>query len=158
MDGATTFLERVCAALQAADVDYAVAGGHAVALHGAVRGSIDVDVVLRWTKRTLERAEAALGGMGLVSRLPVTAASVFDNRDEYIQRRNMIAWNFHNPRNPVEQVDILITHDLAAAHAVEIEAESGPVRVLAIDDLIAMKRESDRVQDAADVHALERLR
>lgn len=117
MDGATTFLERVCAALQAADVDYAVAGGHAVALHGAVRGSIDVDVVLRWTKRTLERAE---GGMGLVSRLPVTAASVFDNRDEYIHRRNMIAWNFHNPRNRIEQVDILITHDLAAVDAVEI--------------------------------------
>ena len=32
-----TFLEQVCRALADADVDYAVVGGHAVALHGVVR-------------------------------------------------------------------------------------------------------------------------
>ena len=32
----------MCRALADADVDYAVVGGHAVALHGVVRGTIDV--------------------------------------------------------------------------------------------------------------------
>ena len=59
-----SFLEKVCTALREADVRYAIAGGYAVALHGAVRGTIDVDVVLRWTKRTLAKTEAALNGIG----------------------------------------------------------------------------------------------
>ncbi len=155
--GGATFLERVCAALREAGAEYAVAGGHAVALHGAVRGTIDVDVVLRWTRSTLMNAEAALNAMGLVSRLPLTASEIYEFRDEYTKRRNLIAWNFHNPRNPLEQVDILITQDLAQASATEMELPSGPVRVLAIADLIAMKRRSARTQDAEDIRALERL-
>lgn len=108
-----TFLEKICAALRQAGVRYAVAGGYAVALHGAVRGTIDVDVVLRWTERTLTGAVAALNGIGLVSRLPVTAREVFAFRDEYVEHRNLVAWNFYNPDDPLEQVDIIITYDLA---------------------------------------------
>ena len=37
-----TALERVCTALNRASVRYAVVGGHAVALHGAVRGTVDI--------------------------------------------------------------------------------------------------------------------
>ena len=78
-----------------------------MALHDAVRDTIDGNMVLGWTKRVLERAEETLGAMGLVSRLPMTASGGFDRRDEHIQRRNMIAWNFHNPSNPLEQVGLL---------------------------------------------------
>lgn len=72
----------MCRALADADVDYAVVGGHAVALHGVVRGTIDVDVALRWSAETLAKAEAALRGIGLISRLPLTAADVFERRDD----------------------------------------------------------------------------
>ena len=68
-----SFLTRVAAALDAAGVRYALVGGYAVALHGAVRGTVDVDVILAWDQRTLRAAEKALVGLGLVSRLPITA-------------------------------------------------------------------------------------
>ena len=152
-----TFLEKICAALRQTGVRYAIAGGYAVALHGAVRGTIDVDVVLPWTEPTLTRAEAALNGIGLVSRLPVTAREVFAFRDEYVRNRNLIAWNFYNPDDPMEQVDIIITYDLTGKRTRRVNLSSGPVQVLSVKDLIAMKRASGRLQDIEDIRALERL-
>ena len=52
-----TFLERVCTALKEAGVPYAVVGGHAVALHGAVRGT--VDVALAWGEEAVAKPEDA---------------------------------------------------------------------------------------------------
>lgn len=41
--GRMTFLNQICHALQTNRVRYALVGGYAVALHGAVRGTVDVD-------------------------------------------------------------------------------------------------------------------
>ena len=152
-----TFLERVCRALREAGVDYAIVGGHAVALHGAVRGTVDVDVVVRWTRDAVARAEAALLGLGLVSRIPVTAQDVFDNRDEYVRQRNLIAWNFYHPNKPMNEVDLLLAYDLTDKHVDAVAFPSGPVQVLSKRDLVEMKRQSNRAQDVEDVAALEKL-
>ncbi len=153
-----TILEKICGALRDAGVRYAIVGGHAVALHGVVRGTLDIDVVVRWTRATLVRAEAALNAIGLVSRLPVTAREVYDFRDEYVRNRNLTAWNFYNPDDPLEQVDIIITDDLAGKRTKAVALSTGPVRVLSVTDLIDMKRRSGRPQDLEDVRALEKLR
>lgn len=153
-----TTLEKICGALRNAGVRYAIVGGHAVALHGVVRGTLDIDVVVRWTRTTLVRAEAALNAIGLVSRLPVTAREVYDFRDEYVRNRNLTAWNFYNPDDPLEQVDIIMTDDLAGKRTKAVALPTGPVRVLSVTDLIAMKRRSGRPQDLEDVRALEKLR
>lgn len=152
-----SFLGRVGAALAAAGVRYALVGGYAVALHGAVRGTVDVDVILAWDARSFRAAEAALAGIGLKSRLPVTADDVFRFRDEYIRNRNLIAWNFYNPRDLSEQLDIVIATDLKGKKVESIETADGPLRVLSRKDLIAMKRASGRPQDLADIAALEKL-
>ena len=153
-----TVLERVCGALRDAGVRYAVVGGYAVALHGAVRGTLDIDVALHWSRTNLLRAETALQGTGLVSRLPVTGNEVYDFRDEYIANRGLVAWSFHNPGDPLEQVDIVIAYDLAGKRTLRVDLGSGPVQVLSIDDLIEMKRNSGRPQDLEDAAALEKLR
>ena len=152
-----TSLERICTALRDAGVGYAIVGGHAVALHGAVRGTIDIDLVLRWTRQTLRDAQAALNGIGLVSRLPIDAEDVYAFRDEYIKNRNLIEWNFHNPNDPLEQVDIVINYDLTGKRTQRVELPSGPIEVLSLPDLIAMKRDTGRPQDLEDVRALGRL-
>jgi len=152
-----SFLNRVCSALADKNVCYAVVGGHAVALHGAVRGTVDIDVVLAWTLKYLKAAEQALIELGLVSRLPIGADDVFQFRDEYIQNRNLIGWNFYNPTNPTEQVDIVISYDLKAKKVGKIDTAGGPVRILGRKELIEMKRASGRPQDLEDVKALEKL-
>ena len=141
-------------------MDYAVVGGQAVALHGVVRGTIDVDVALRWTRQTVVDAEAALRGMGLESRIPVTAGDVFDLRDyarEYARERHLIAWHFFDPEAPMAEVDIVINYDLAGKNVADIRLSSGLVRVLSRGDLIEMKKRSGRPQDLADADALEGL-
>ena len=152
-----TSLERICTALHEAGVHYAVVGGYAVALHGAVRGTVDIDLAVPWTERSLVLAEAALDGIGLISALPVGAREVFAFRDEYVRNRKLIAWTFHNPDDPLEQVDIVINFDLTGKRTRRVELASGPVNVLSLPDLIAMKRESSRPQDIEDIRALEQL-
>ncbi|NNF51751.1 MAG: hypothetical protein HKN59_04860 [Gammaproteobacteria bacterium] len=152
-----SFLERVCAALSAAGVRYAIVGGHAVALHGAVRGTVDVDVIVNWSKSALRKSESAFNKMDLVSRLPISAEDVYQFRKEYIENRNLVAWNFYNPNDLSEQVDLIITSDLKAKKTRRIVLPGGDIRILAKADLIAMKRSSGRPQDLEDIKALERL-
>ena len=153
-----TFLERVCAVLGEAGVPFAVVGGHAVALHGAVRGTVDVDVALTWSEDSVAKAEAALQTLGLVSQLPLTAADVVAHRERYVAERRLLAWHFYNPRVPLEQVDILVDYDLAGSAVQRIATDHGRVPVLALPDLIAMKQASGRAQDVEDAKALEKLK
>ena len=158
MLSAMGYLERICGKLNEAGVRYALVGGYAVALHGAPRGTIDIDVAVRWTLQNVERAEAALNRAGLVSRLPVTAVEVFRHRDEYMEERNLLAWSFYNPDDPLETVDIIIAHDLTGNTVRPVELPACTVPVLSLEDLIEMKRLSGRPQDIEDVRALEKLR
>ena len=152
------FLNRVCSALSDKGVRYAIVGGHAVALHGAVRGTVDVDITLAWNLKSLQATEEALTEIGLVSRLPVSAVDVFRFRDEYVNNRNLIGWNFYNPANAAEQVDIVITYDLKGTKVTSVETAGGSVRILNRQALIDMKQASGRPQDLADVKALEKLK
>ena len=151
------FLLRVCDALAKAGVRFAIAGGYAVALHGAVRGTVDVDIVVRLEEAAFANADAALKGIGLQPRLPVTAAEVFRFREEYIRNRNLLAWSFVNPANPAEVVDVLIAENLADCKAVQIPVKGRTVPVVSKADLIRMKTRSGRPQDVEDVAALKRL-
>lgn len=151
------FIYRVCQALNEAKIPYAIVGGYAVALHGAIRGTIDVDIAIHWTLKNLEKTEQALKGLGLVSRLPIDAKNTFHFRDEYIKNRNLIAWNFYDPHNPVNQVDIIINFDLKNAHTEIITRRSTKIKILSKMDLIAMKKASGRPQDLSDVEALKNL-
>lgn len=152
-----SFLQRVCTALRSAGVNYAIVGGHAVALHGAVRGTVDVDVIVSWSKSALRKTEAALNEINLVSRLPISADDVYEFRDEYINNRNMIAWNFYNPNDLSEQLDLIIATDLKGKKTKRIKLRGGDIRILSKRDLITMKRSSGRPQDIEDIKALERL-
>lgn len=139
-------------------VRYVVVGGYAVALHGAIRGTLDIDVALRWTKGDMVKAEDALRKIGLVSRLPITAQDVFEYRDEYIRNRNLIAWNFHNPVDPSEQLDVIINYDAKGKRAVYKRLATTSIPVLNIRDLIEMKKASGRPQDIEDIKALEKIK
>ncbi|MEA1889257.1 MAG: hypothetical protein U9N50_05675 [Pseudomonadota bacterium] len=151
------FITKVIRALETHGVDYVVVGGYAVALHGAVRGTVDIDLVVTLTMQTFENTEKAMNKLGLQALLPVNAKDVFNYREEYIRNRNLIAWSFSNPDNPLEIVDILITEDASSIDAVEKKAFGRVIRIASIPDLIRMKRESNRPQDFADIDSLEKL-
>jgi hypothetical protein len=151
------FINKVCHELDRHGVRYAVVGGYGVALHGAVRGTMDVDIVINWDLRTLRKTEKALGSIGLVSRLPINSDDVYHFRDEYINNRNLVAWNFYHPGDISQLVDVIITYDLKGKGRQVRETLEGQIQLLKLRDLIEMKRASGRPQDLEDVKALERL-
>jgi hypothetical protein len=151
------FINKVCEALQNAKIPYAVVGGYAVALHVVPRGTFDIDVVIQWNLNNLVNTEKILKKLGLVSRIPVDAQSVFNFRDEYISNRNLIAWNFYDPLNLSHQVDIIINYDLKGSSTKTIKTQFGSLKVLSKKDLIAMKKSSGRPQDVEDIKSLEAI-
>ena len=153
------FIHDICLALDKAEIPYAIVGGYAVALHGAIRGTVDVDVVIQWSFKHLQATENVFKQMGLVSLIPISAETLFHFREEYIQNRNLIAWNFYDPSNPLNQVDIIINYDLRSAGAAKIiKTSQGMIRILSLNDLITMKKASGRPQDLEDIKALDHLR
>lgn len=152
------FFNKVIKALESNGVDFVVVGGYAVAMHGAVRGTVDIDLVITLTMQSFKNTEKAMKQLGLQALLPVNAKDVFNYREEYIRNRNLIAWSFSNPDNPLEIVDILITEDANSIEVIEKNAFGKVIRIASIPDLIRMKRESNRPQDIADINSLEKLR
>ena len=151
------FLLELVRALETAGARFALAGGHAVSLHGAVRGTLDIDFVLAWTRADFEAASAAMGSLGLTSRLPVSAAQIFDFREEWLKERSLVAWSFQHPSDPGKVVDFSMTHDLRRLKVKTLPIGGVKVPLLAKADLIAMKRASGRPQDLADIQALDSL-
>jgi len=151
------FIKTVIDALNKTDINYALVGGYAVALHGAVRGTVDLDFVIALDEQQYELLEKALTGIGLTPRLPVSAKEVFQFRDEYINNRNLIAWSFINNNNPLELIDIIITHDANKMKTETLSADGMTINIATIDELIKMKKASGRPQDLEDIRALEKL-
>jgi len=151
------FILKVCRALSRYKIPYALVGGHAVALHGAVRGTIDVDFITKISLKNFKLIAHALSEIGLSSRLPITPEDLFAFKDEYIKNRNLIAWNFINTKNPSEQVDVVITFDLLGKKIHKMKLNKDVINVISKADLIEMKKISGRQQDFIDIEALEVL-
>ena len=152
------FIKTVVEALNRAPIRYVLVGGYAVALHGAVRGTVDLDFVIALESEQFEAVEKVMASIGLMPRLPVCAHEVFEFRQEYIDKRNLVAWSFTNHDNPLEMVDIIITHDANMMDTETVSADGLTISVATIDELINMKRSSGRPQDLEDIRALERLK
>ena len=150
-------LQRLVNALNREKIPYAIVGGVAVALHGAPRGTIDVDIVIKHEAKFFKSIEACLKKLKFQPRLPVTSEEVFQFKNEYITRRNLIAWSFYNTENPIEVIDIILTHDLKEMKVVTKKMGLSKLKVISIEDLIKMKMKSGRKQDLEDVKVLKEI-
>lgn len=144
-------LIEVTECLKKSSLKFVVVGGYALALHGIVRATMDVDVVLCLTIEDYTKAEAALNSIGLQSRLPVRAQDIIKMRREYIENRNLIAWSFVDYKDPSRQVDILITKDARDLETESISLQGKKLSVVSLKALLQMKAESGRPQDLIDI-------
>jgi hypothetical protein len=150
------FLYEVIDAIESVKVKYALVGGYALALHGIVRATMDVDLVLSLSLKDFELVEQALRKSHLQSRLPIRAQDVIKMRKEYIEQRNLIAWSFVDYQNPSRQVDILIAEDLANLKIEKISVGGRKIPVASLQDLLAMKLKASRPQDLIDVENIRK--
>lgn len=153
-------IESVFAALEASGSRYLVVGGVAVVLHGHLRFTADVDLVIALAPDNLRAALAALEGLGYRPRAPVSLAELLDpaQRRRWIDEKGLTVLSLWSPRMPATEVDVFVQEPFPfdAAYARALRVELGPTRVTvaAIRDLVALKRAAGRPQDLEDVRAL----
>lgn len=156
--------ETVFRALNDRGVRYVVAGGVAVVLHGHVRYTHDLDLVVDLTPQHAVAAIEALTDIGLRPRAPVDALDFADpvSRQAWIQDKGMIVFTLQHPKDPLLVVDLFAEppsdfEDLWA-DSEEVPLETTTVRIVSLEDLITMKREAGRPRDMLDVEELEHIK
>ena len=151
-------------ALVDADVRFLVAGGLAVNVHGFMRMTLDIDLVVKLDPGNIRRAFAALASGGYGPTVPVSAGEFGDAelRDRWVREKNMRVLRFHSDEHWDTPVDLFASEpfpfDEEYDRSVVRElAGIGGVRVISLRTLIRMKEAAGRPQDLADIDNL-RLR
>ena len=147
-------LSELVRALKKEKINYMIVGGYAVNFHGYSRNTVDIDLIIKFTLANLKKIEKLLQQMGMVSRLPIDAVSIYNFRDEYIKNRNLIAWNFYNENDPTDQIDILINHDVSDFKSEKFRVGQLEFKVISKKDLIRMKKKAGRDKDLLDIKEL----
>lgn len=150
--------EAITAALEAAGVRYLVAGGLAVAAHGYLRFTKEVDLVIELIPENIEQTFAALGSLGYKPTVPITA-SQFANaelRASWIHDKGMQVLQFWCDAHIETPIDVFVAEpfpfDQEYQHAmIKPLHASRPVRFVSLPTLIRMKEGAGRQQDIEDV-------
>lgn len=156
--------ETVFRALNARDVRYLVAGGVAVVLHGYTRLTEDLDLVVDLAEAQARAAIDALTGLGLKPRAPVDPHAFADPRirEAWRRDRGMKVFTLHHPDNPMLVVDLFVEppadFEGLWARAIQVPLATTSVKIVSVNDLIAMKRHAGRPRDLLDIAELERVR
>lgn len=152
----------VVAALNAAEIRYLIVGGLAVASHGYLRTTKDIDLVVALDPDNVEAAFASLAKAGYRPKVPITAADFSDaaTRERLIREKNMIVLQFWRDESPDVDVFVREPFDFEAEWTrARIEKVSSDLtaRVVCLEVLLDLKREASRPQDLADIDALTKL-
>ncbi len=145
-------------------VDYLLIGGLAVSLHGVERATMDVDITVAMNADNLENLIEVARELKLSPVLPVPLESLgnLDLLRQWHQERNLEAFALRTQELAGVTLDVLLFPPVEFAgmsqRAAVFDISGTPIRVAAIDDLIALKQAVGRPIDLADIEHLQRIR
>jgi len=141
-------LATVCGLLNEGGVKYVVVGGFAVALHGVVRATKDIDLLIEPTLENAARALKALEGLTFGIARELDPADVVANPITIIG---------DDPRVDLLTLAWSVRYADAAPKAQRVKIDGVEVPFADLDTLIRTKQ-TDRFQDKADLEDLEQVR
>lgn len=138
-------------AFDAFGVEYLIVGAHALAAHGVIRATGDVDILVKPTIENARRVFEALVTFGAPVQAHGVTAEYFSTPERVYQLGL-----------PPRRIDLLtsisgVGSDEAFATAVEWTIGGSQRKILSAKALIQNKRATGRIKDLADVERLERL-
>jgi hypothetical protein len=155
--------ELLCA-LSAAQIRYVLVGGMAVQLHGYMRSTFDIDLVLAMNDENLVRFIDVAKRFGLIPSIPVSIDSLrnAEQIEQWHREKGMLAFALREPQIGGGVVDILVRpevpFDRLMNNAVAGQLFAQQVWIASIDDLLTMKRVANRPKDLLDIAALEKIK
>ncbi|MBI1812569.1 nucleotidyl transferase AbiEii/AbiGii toxin family protein [Candidatus Peregrinibacteria bacterium] len=152
--------KNIFQALSSAKVNYLIVGGVAMNLLGCPRFTNDIDVLLALDRKNLRAMQEAMKALGYERRIPLSLDELGDEKKarKFIEEKNLLAYTFFNPKEPLYSVDIIVgasrEFERYREHHMLVDVWGLRLPVIAIDDLIGLKKASDRGKDALDVATL----
>ncbi|OGJ66013.1 hypothetical protein A3A67_02995 [Candidatus Peribacteria bacterium RIFCSPLOWO2_01_FULL_51_18] len=152
--------KHVFQALKDAEVRYLIVGGVAMNLLGCPRFTNDIDILLALDNKNLQAMKKAMKALGYDQRIPLSLDELGDEKKtlKLMKEKNLLAYAFFNPQEPLYSVDVIVgpslQFDRYSAHQIEANVWGLSLPVISIDDLIGLKKQSDREKDALDVAIL----
>ena len=143
-----TRIARVCALLNKQKVKYLVIGGEACILHGLIRTTNDVDILLMKDKKNAVKVLQALSNLtwGIAKEI---------SPDEILNKPITIIGD--QPKVDIHTVAWKISYEDAESTKVVRKVEGVKIPFVSIDTLIKTKN-TGRLQDKADIEKLKQLK
>ncbi len=152
-------------ALTDAGADFVVAGGVAAVLHGVERSTLDIDLAVAFSKKSMDGFLGVMRQFGLTPRVPVSAEVLRDPQAvrDMVEQKNAIVFTFDDLQDPLWHVDVFLRDELAYGKLVGdseyVTIAGRNVRILTKGKLLDLKRSIDppRAKDQLDIAELKRL-
>jgi hypothetical protein len=148
---------EILVALADQRVEFVVIGGIAVQAHGYIRGTHDVDIIVKATTLNLSRLSEALVELEAELRTPGTLKLA---DPQQLRRAPLIPVITRAGPLDVLNVEHVAggprSYDALRDAAIEVDLRGRAIAVAGLSDLIRMKRAAGRQQDLMDIEALTR--
>lgn len=144
-------------------VRYLVVGGVAVVLHGFLRATADLDVMISFRPDNVAAFLKAVKVLDYRPRIPVSLEE-FASETERLRwksEKGMLVFTLYHPTRHQDVIDVFtyepIPFDEAYARRRIFEAQGVPISVVGLNDLVRLKTLAGRRQDHEDIKALRDL-
>lgn len=156
------YYEQLFSDLQKGKIRYLVVGGVAMVLHGFVRATVDLDLMVALDTENLKTFLTIMTKRGYKPKVPVPALD-FSNpkkRLEWKKNKGMMVFSFYHPQRLYELIDVFIHEPIPFDQAYKrrkvVSLGKVFIPVIGKRDLETLKRLAGRPQDLEDLKALKR--
>jgi acylphosphatase len=145
-------------------VRYLIVGGIAVNLHGFARATADLDILISMEDENVAKFIKAMKASKMLPKVPVKIEEFADKskRHRWRTEKNMKVFSLINPKDPMEQLDVLLESKIDFEKIYKrrkiLHAANIKLSLVAIGDLIHLKRIAARERDKLDIKALRKIK
>lgn len=146
------------------DVAFVLVGGFAVQMHGFLRATYDIDLVLAMDDKNLTRFIGVAKRFDLSPVIPVPIDSLKNAAqiEQWHKEKGMLTFALRESGISGSVIDVLVRPDVSfkrlSAEAQKFNLFDCQVSVASIDHLLEMKRIANRPKDRIDIDALEKIK
>lgn len=155
--------EKILREFNREKVKYVLVGGIAFNLLGGLRSTSDLDLLVEMSDKNLAKVVKVLKKRGYYVKQPVDPMGIADKkiREDWINNKHMKSFNFYK-EDGLKEVDLIIESPVSFKKAKKtvIKVNFGDITlpVISIDNLIRMKKVSNREIDRIDIKDLKKIK
>ena len=156
-------IKKIFDILNQYNVKYLVCGGLAVNIYGIPRMTADIDLLLDFEESNVLNFENATKYLLFQSVIPLSINAFVKKEDrlKVVKEKNLIAYSYFNSLAGYMNLDVLldapIEFDMLWNNKAERKVGETTIHLVSVEDLIELKKYSNRIQDQKDILLLSKL-